>query len=198
MKNNIIYFVIILGLFALNTRLLFKEKKETIYQDKELSLKSFYENKFFVEKEHENLKLDENLKLVTIEGDTVLAKDVFNKHKIVFRYSMLNCGSCINAEYNILETNNSLIDNQICIIAYYDRVSDLIIDYKKLEQIELNNISVYLLPNDELGIPMDRNNTPYYFQINQDLVINNFFVPAKEIPELSDNYLKYALKNFTE
>lgn len=60
----------------------------------------------------------------------------------------------------------------------------------------LKNIPIYLIQEDQSGIPMDENNVPYYFQVNRDLVINNFFIPIKEIPKLSENYLKYALKNF--
>ncbi|TGV03428.1 hypothetical protein [Flavivirga rizhaonensis] len=195
-----ISYILIIILFIFNVVLLFninnnveEDKKNKEYLT---SLQSFYDDKFIVEKQNESLKLDKNLKLLTIEGDTILVKDIFKSNKIVLKYSLFNCEACIQAEYKILAEFNSVIMDQVCIIAYYDRVRDLIGDYSKLKQIGLDKIPMYLIQNDKFGIPIDEQNTPYYFQINSDLMMSNFFIPIKEKPKLSEYYLKFGLKNF--
>lgn len=195
MKNKF-FFLIVISLILFNAFLLFnnnsKKEETNVYLN---SLKSVYEDKFIVEKQNENLKLDKNLKLLTVDGDSVLVKDIFNNNKIVLKYSLLNCGACIDAEYQVLRELSKNFDNELCIIAYYDRVRDLIGDYKKLKEIGLDEVTIYLIPDDKLGVPLDKQNIPYYFLIDNDLTMTNLFIPMKESPKLSINYLKSNLKN---
>lgn len=153
-------------------------------------------NLFIVENENENLNLRDDLKLITIEGDTIFAKNAFKSSSIVLRYSVLNCGDCVNAEFKNLEMYAKKFSKQITIITYYKRIRGLIMDYKKLQKQGLDNITMYMLPDNKLDIPLENHNIPYYFHINPDLRINNVFIPLKEQPRLSEYYLKYSFKNF--
>src|SRR5699024_4166287 len=108
----------------------------------------------------------------------VKAKDIWSKGQLVFRYSSLNCRACIDAEYDQLIELSNLIegsDHPISIVAFQDNLRDLYVDQKWAEKEGLKGIDFYLLLEDRLGIPMDENNEPYYFQIAPDLTISNFF-----------------------
>lgn len=155
-----------------------------------------HQNYFDAEKLNENLKLNKELTLLTIRGDTVLTKDVFKRNSIVFRYSMLNCNNCIETEINILIKNKTLFNEELCIIAHYKSLRNLNVFYKTFKKRGLSNIKMYLLPNNDLGIPLEKYNIPYYFHIDSNLTMSNFFVPIAGEPKLSTIYLNHTLKNF--
>jgi hypothetical protein len=157
-------------------------QKDDVIKDKE----TFYQNLILATKRNENLKLSKNLKLINIDGDTLLAKDLSFKNKIVLRYSILNCGDCVDEEFNILEKNKSLFSNNLIIIAYR----------KKLQKMGIDNVNLYLLLDNDIGIPLEKENIPYYFYLANDLSMTNFFIPLREYPHLSNNYLKYTFQNF--
>lgn len=79
------------------------EVKAKSFEKQLVEFKDESQNHFIIEKESENLKLDPLLKLVDLEGDTIYAKDVFTNNNIVLRYSILNCGECVDAEFEILK-----------------------------------------------------------------------------------------------
>lgn len=197
MKQKSIYTILIVLLLIFNVFLIVKSKKvkPVVVEDKSTHAKDFYHNKFLAEKQNENLGIDGKLKLVTLKGDTVLAKNVWNKNQIIFRYSALNCRVCIDTEYQHLAKLAHLIDDEISVLAYYNKPRELIVDQRLAQEKGLGNISFYLLPEDHLNIPMDNNNIPYYFQLSPTLTITNFFIPEKTLPQLSEHYLKYALQN---
>ena len=72
------------------------------------------ENNFF--------SLDKGIKLINLRGDTLKLEDVISDKTLVFRYSMLNCGACIQKEFeNIIYTNfdRELQKKNIIFIAFY-------------------------------------------------------------------------------
>jgi hypothetical protein len=176
----------------------FKEKTNTNeFSKKEERLQEverIFQNKFFDEKRNENLQLDESLKLLSINKDTVLAKDVL-KNKLVFRYSQSNCRLCIDSEIDLLIKNSTLITNEICVVASYDRFRGVIVDKRKFVQNGLKNVKIYWAQRN-INIPVEKENVPYYFYLNSDFTLSNIFIPIKEYPKLSQGYLKFTLKNF--
>lgn len=153
-------------------------------------------NEFFIAKESENFNLKPELKLINIEGDTISARSIFKKNSIVLRYSVLNCGECVDAEFEVLKKNAKILSKEIIIITYYERIRGLINVYHKLRKMGLTNVKIYLLPDDKLGIPIDRYNIPSYFHIDSNLKMTNFFIPDKGNAKLSESYLKLCIRNF--
>lgn len=153
-------------------------------------------NDFIIGKESENLNLPPLLKLVNLKGDTVLVKDVFTKNSIVLRYSVLNCGECVDAEFEVIKNNAKLFSEELVIITYYERIRGLINMYRKLEKMGLKKLKIYMVPDDKLGIPIDKYNIPSYFHIDKNLKMTNFFIPDKMNAKLSEAYLKLTLRNF--
>ena len=210
-KVTLLIFLVIL--MALNVLILYKYKevqhklstianihKEGLTnKEKQLAdTEKLYENNIIATKENENLKLNKELKLITIEGDTIFAKDAFKNNNLILRYSVLNCGDCVDAEFKNLERFARKFTNRITIITYHERIRGLIMDYKKLQELGLDNVTVYMLPNNQLSVPLEKHNIPYYFHITPDLTIHNVFIPLKEQPKLSEYYLKYSFMNFFE
>lgn len=157
---------------------------------------STFEHNFIKENENEYLELDGNLPLVDIAGKTVMAKEIIKANSLVFRFSETNCESCIDAEINALVKNKDKIKKDVILIAYYQDKRDLFVFYKDFQNKGLTNIKMYLLANNALLIPLDKLNIPYYFCVNSDLTMNNFFIPQKDKPRLSKAYLDNTLKSF--
>ncbi|MFA9189560.1 hypothetical protein [Flavobacterium magnesitis] len=210
MKNNTIKYLVLttitIILFALyytykikndgyQDAIIFEKKineKDNTIKDRE----TFYQNIILATKRNENLKLAENLRLINIDGDTLLAKDVSFKNKIVLRYSILNCSDCVDEEFNILEKNKSLFSDNLIIMTYHENLRSFIMDWKKLQKMGINNVNLYLLVDNNIGIPLEKENIPYYFYLGNDLSMTNFFIPLREYPHLSNNYLKHTFQNF--
>jgi len=203
MKKYIFILFLIISLFIINGIQYYKyhqysrdyiierlENKEKL----NLYLKKNHD-KFYNEKQNENLKLNGNTKLITIDRDTILLKNIFKKNKLVIRYKQSNCRVCINAELDVLSKNASLISDEICIIASYDKFRGVFTEKRKLLKKGLKDVEIYLL-KEELNIPLEKQNTPYYFYTNSNLIVSNLFIPEKENPQLSNIYLKFFIKNY--
>ena len=196
----IIVVSIILCISYSNKKLTLQEvsyQKELKVKEEQIeSIKKLYQNNIIITKENENLKLDDSIKLVTLDNDTILAKDVFIKNSLVLSYSMFNCGDCVNTEFDNLKKYAHSFSEKIIIVAYFDRLRDAIFECKKMQKLGLEKSKFYVLISNNLGIPMDRYNSPYYFHINEDLTISNVLLPIKDNPKLSEFYLKYSFKNY--
>ncbi|WP_281299296.1 hypothetical protein [Flavobacterium limnophilum] len=175
-----------------------QKKESSLQKELQKDNERMYQNNLIASKKNENLKLEPNLKLISIEGDSVFAKDIFKTNSLVLRYSVLNCGDCIDAEIENLEKYAKPFSEKIIIITHYENLRRLIIDYKNLQKLGLDKVTVYMLPSNKLGIPMEENNIPYYFHIDPKLTISNVFIPMREEPRLSEYYLKYSFKNYFE
>ncbi len=165
------------------------KKEERLHE-----IEKIFQNKFFNEKQNENLRLSKSLKLITINRDTVLAKDEL-KNKLVLRYNESNCRLCVDSEIDILIKNVSLITNEICIVATYNKFRGIVVDKRRFVKNGLKNVKIYWVSSN-LKIPIEKQNVPYYFYLNSNLTLSNVFIPMKEYPELSQTYLKFALTNF--
>ena len=97
----------------------------------------------------------------------------------------------------MIEIKERLSEN-IFLIAHYRNKRDLYVIYKQLKMKGLSGIEMFFLEENGLNIPIEKINTPFYFNINSNLIMNNFFIPQKDKPELSESYLKFVLKNFIE
>lgn len=204
--KKIIYIIIII-LIILNGILAYKIKSNNndfinVYSllskklDKSKADLLIFEYNFSRERENNNLELDGNIELIDIEGKTVLAKDVFNTNSLVLRISELNCGECVDAEIKALLDNKDKIKKDVVLIAYYQNPRDLFVFYKEFQKKGLTNIKMYLAPEKGLAISIDKLNMPYYFCVDSNLIMTNFFIPQKEKPKLSQVYLNHTFKKF--
>ena len=144
------------------------------------------ENNFF--------SLDKGIILINMKGDTFKLEDVISDKMLVFRYSMLNCGACIQKEFeniNYTKFDKELQRKNIMFIAFYQEIRDLIVTYRSLKL----DIPIYIISNNELGMPIEKNNIPFYFAINENLKVNYVFIPERDKNELTLQYLN-SIKNY--
>ncbi len=136
-----------------------------------------------------------NLKVVPEDGIARDLKEVVLKHRkvILFSFSETHCGSCWEAELEkikkLKQTKNALYDKIIVISKYTNnRHLTILKDLKKID-FEIYNIQGEMLLNDL--------NMPFYFLLDSDFIYKDFFIPIKELPNLTDQYFEaMSTKNF--
>ena len=154
-----------------------------------------FEHNFAYEKACESIEFPKDVNLIDVNGNRIIAKDIFNTKNIVLRYSEFNCKDCIEAEINALLKSKEKLKKDIIILAHYQVSRDLYVYYKEFQKKGLNHIKMYLLPENTLIIPVEKLNVPFYFSIDSTLTKSNFFIPQKDKPKLSLTYLENAIKN---
>ena len=166
--------------------------------------------KEFTPKENKNLQEIERLKLtfytkqllqesVVNDGEilNLLDKDILNqnneifisdKPRLVYRYSALNCSSCIEFGKSKLEEHFPNFEND-------DDLLFIISDYPINKKVSYTNC--LNLNKNNLGLSIELGNQPFYF-----LLINNqvehVFIPDKSFAEYTDIYLQKIRKRYFE
>jgi hypothetical protein len=189
------------GLLALNIFLLTRlhtaqEASDECNNSKEL-LEIFYQ-KTRTEKENENLMFPQTVKLMTIEGDTISPEKLFTTKTIVFRFSTMECSECVNNEINLIidemQKNPKLL-GKICFLMSYTYISDVFGLSRQLNDKSLK-VPIYLVPYGIQNIPLEVQNIPYYFTIDENNIMNNFLIPMKERQDWTKAYISVLLKNY--
>ncbi|RKO72586.1 hypothetical protein D7322_07270 [Sphingobacterium puteale] len=62
-----------------------------------------------------------------------------------------------------------------------------------LDEYKINE-NIYVIDEGALNIPIETYHFPYFFTLDNKFELNNVFLPSKEIPELSSEYLKSIIK----
>lgn len=112
--------------------------------------------------------LPNDIKLISQTGDTVMLKDIICDTNLIFNFSGSQCKLC--AEEQIKMMKNEL---------------------KVFKQTYNLESPVYTLTNP-IGLPVDSIGRPYFFSIEKTdnkMYVKNVFVPLKELPALSKNFL---------
>ncbi len=105
-----------------------------------------------------DLMLDESLMLFKDNGDSLNLSSVVNEPKLVFRYTNLDCHQCIDKQFNLLRNYLDTIGSRrIVIFTYYTNPRDLMI-FRRLNNIHFNIYNV-----ENLNIPMEKFQFPYFF-----------------------------------
>lgn len=133
------------------------------------------------------------LNLINISGDTVLASEVLQDKKLFFRYSSLNCQLCVDAQFDIF-INSSFpnLDNQLSLIAFYQSPRDLLVDHRKLSRHNIR-LDMFLSMKSELDLPIESMNVPYYFSLDSKGFVSTIFVPNRDEPHKTIEFLKHVL-----
>jgi|AntAceMinimDraft_15_1070371.scaffolds.fasta_scaffold04292_6 hypothetical protein len=129
-----------------------------------------------------------NIFLYSDDNDSITFTNLIkqNKKLLVFRYSELNCMACIDKEVLNLKQFLKNSNVKIIIIATYSSMRDLYL-FKRINQIP--KAKIYNIKNQQMGLPIEKNNIPYYFVAETNFVAGKFFVPNKLFPEYSQKYL---------
>jgi hypothetical protein len=204
-QTNILYISIILTLLGLNCWILVvysstKKQKQT-FEIKIYELENVLTNKdIILEMTERDFKLallsehyliDKDLKVFDENKSFKFSDLVSKKPKLFLRYSELNCNTCVDVQLKRLEKIAQKIGREnIIILASYKSKSSLW-RFKRLNKIRFNIYGI-----DSLEIPLEKENTPYYFMADDNLQANMIFVPRKEHLNLTDAYFSVVSKRF--
>jgi hypothetical protein len=119
-------------------------------------------------------------------GNTLSIDSIFNKPKMVFRFSERNCDLCIQAEMDLI--NRLGYNENIIGLASYNTQRTL----KMAKEKYHIHFPVYYLTFGEasLLLPdyMEEYGYPYWFIIGNNFHAKYFLFPDKQFPEISEKY----------
>lgn len=134
--------------------------------------------------------------LLDSHGKTYRLRDILNGNKLILRYTDLNCHTCIEEQIKNLETYiDSIRIKNIAVIVSSDNPIYLN-SFKKINKIKFPIYNISKEQNkyfEDIGLP-------YFFILTLKGKMTNTFVPYKEMPEFTNNYLhsiynQYFLNN---
>lgn len=112
---------------------------------------------------------------------------------LVLRYSSLSCTPCVdNAIAAIKKFSKENPDINILLLATYQFQKDLKV-FKKMNKLFTQVYNVR-----SLNLPIENRQIPYLFVLDEELQVLNTFIPRKEIPELTEQYLEKMKELFVK
>ena len=197
MKRGIILIVFGVLLFGANIFLAIRYNKTA--QALKLCMKErgglIEKNNFFFEKEKIQFNLNRNAVNDTMfydqEGWPTYKKSTPNDI-VVFFYSEFHCRICVDGE--LIRINKVITEKNkqnFVLFANYRNEKDFRL-FLRLNQVDFNYFRVKdgLLKNNTAT-----NKSPIYFVLDKNGTIHEAFIPQKEFPGLTDNYLGSVFKD---
>ncbi|MDR0603779.1 MAG: hypothetical protein LBG80_05690 [Bacteroidales bacterium] len=129
-------------------------------------------NKTNIPQQQTNIKDIKNQVFVTLDNDSVKLSDIVTHKHLVFRYSVLDCKSCIDSLFYFLKMYEDKIGrDNILLLTYYNNLRDFVVNAR------LNKIHYRILqiPENRLFIKEDESRIPYFFNIDRNMNPVNFF-----------------------
>jgi len=205
-KGALIYLscIIFLAIASFIIVLILRKNSLTISENRDLNYKYinemyyFFKNKNKTTIQNNGIKInseilitDENMKYVSIEE---LFKDQCSTFKVIIRTSSLGCDICLTEELkNLDEYIHKIGAENLYIFA-----SDY--NQRSLEILRKNisyNIQVYQV--SKINIPFEEtSNSLFVFILDKDMIIKDFFVPEKTLPDFSKDYYKVICNKYLQ
>jgi len=115
-----------------------------------------------------------------------------NGKKIVFRYSQLNCQSCVDQEIGYVKKIIAFLGQEnIIIITSYTNRKDLV-NFLKVNQLSKN---ILLMEKNQL-LYENEPNAPYLLVLDSEMKVLFSFFPDKSFPKISDIFYRLLIANF--
>jgi len=129
--------------------------------------------------------LPEKMMVYNESNDCISLKSLKRKKRsLILRYSHLSCKPCVDAIIacvkQFAEQNNQI---EILLFSSYRFEKDLR-DFKRMNKIftEVYNVKY-------LDIPIEKENIPYIFIMDKNMNVFDFFIPQKDMLELTEQYI---------
>ncbi|TCC90597.1 hypothetical protein EZ428_15130 [Pedobacter frigiditerrae] len=168
---------------AIDMVLFYKNRKKVYDRD---STKNYFWNNYpFVVLTSEGKKIDSTMKLMDANlGVTTFKKLTHGKPKIIFKYTNKSLET-VNPK-SILEIIDKLgMNDQVYIITNFKNSpseKDSLIGNNKIRGFKTSK---------SFGSVIEKTDLPFIFLLSSNYTIEKIFVPRKEIPEVTEKYLKY-------
>jgi hypothetical protein len=125
------------------------------------------------------------------DGQLLTFNDIFedNEYVLVYRFSEMHCDMCINQHLMMLKKLSSEISlNKLVLLGSYSNTKKIkILKHTHKFDFRIFNIT------DDMDIPLEKVNNPYFFVVNKNLDCHCFFTAIKENPELTISCIKAIL-----
>ncbi len=131
----------------------------------------YQKNIMFFQLFSEGTRLNPSRFLKTEKSDNLSFATIINRPRLVFRYSELNCQSCVDAMLTQLQNNKTLDSSNTLLLAWYNNPAYLY-QFKRMNRLSL---PVYSIKNT--GLPPDTLNIPYFYLLDKDLRVSNVCIP---------------------
>lgn len=141
--------------------------------------------------EYEGMRIPSTLCIESEKGKFVNLRNLIHDSNktIIMRISEKNCLSCILSFNSILQ--NELTGVDVVYIVDYDTKKKR--DYYK----KMLNIDEEVYISKDIGIPIEKEECPYVFIIDNDFQLSHLFIPIYDNDKLSKKYIQ-TIKNNLE
>ncbi|ADV42754.1 hypothetical protein [Bacteroides helcogenes] len=121
--------------------------------------------------------------------------ELFNDdYKLVFRFSYLHCSSCISSIFEeLIKLSNDIPKDRFLIIGSYEN-KRAFLSFKKNHKISYP--MYFVKEGTDKNKILEAENMPYFCLLNHDLVVQDLFIPLKEIPLYLKRYLKVIERKY--
>lgn len=128
---------------------------------------------------------------MNIRGEYIDLLDYVVGNKLIFRYSELNCSTCIDAQIQNLNEFAKLIGvHNILLLTTYQN------DIYMQRFRKVNKIKFEILNIDQDSVLADIG-VPYFFILtSKEMRIQSMFIPQKEEPKLTYDYLQLIREKY--
>lgn len=122
-----------------------------------------------------------------VDGNIVDLSEVIESKEItVFRFSTNQCNTCYESQLEIIgDLMHTTQSDMIFIVS----VDTNIMQVELMRKQHSIDAKVYGLCDEYLSMPVDSAGKPYYFRLSSDCKPKDLFVPDKNFPELTIQYI---------
>ena len=162
-----------------NTKILLEGQKD---QEKDLLLGNIE-----LSYTYSNLTISD-FPLIDLNGNKMSISNLLGKEKtLLFNFSIQNCSSCIEFGIEYLKRIMNIIpSDRIVVLVKGGNKREL----KALAKAHDINVPLYNIADDALHGILEKENVPFFFISDKRLVMEEVFIPIKEIPEHSEIYFR--------
>jgi hypothetical protein len=194
-KYQYIYILLIILLLIFNAALIVNNNrakyKIDLVSDKISKFDTYYKLMEWREKEvilYNGTRLSDNLTVIDDNKNSVALTNILgiknNSTKLVIRISALSCDICLEHELKLIKDYipNIGTENIILFASNYN-----IRGAKILASSIPFDLKIYQI--EKTGIPFEmENNNLFIFIMDKELIVKDFFIPEKTLPDISKNY----------
>lgn len=145
----------------------------------------------YLQLKSDDSKLLDKIKF-SFNDKTITLRDTSKwKQKIVLRFTEFNCSTCVDEDITLLiKFIKEIGEENVIIFATFNNLRNLL-SFK-----ENHKLRIHIFNIDELNLPIEQANVPYFFRLDNFLSISKVFVPQKEIPDLTEIYFNKSIDSF--
>lgn len=126
-----------------------------------------------------------DIKAISKSNDTILLQNLLNTDPLFVRYSQYACGDCTKfLNHHLITYKDSTPDARIVFLLKDVEMRDLHVIRSKFG----NRFEIYKV--DSIPSDFDEAHTPYLFKTDEQLCIQNMYIPRKELPDSLYAYFK--------